>query len=802
MDAPQRTWRDLFGSLDRAGSRAKQRKRRANRRRNPYFIRALFETLEDRSLLDGLPVVTLGVADAIATEEDADPPSDLGQFTISRTGDTSAALLVVYEVGGTAESTDYDLGASSTGATIPPGASSVTIDVIPEDDTIDEPLETVMLRLVASAEYEIFTPPPPPPPPGGPPPGTLDLGWATVNIVDDDPSFVWITASDSDSAEAGPNPGEFTVHRFAIDLTQSLTVHYYLGGTASGSDYQADVNGSVVIPAGETSASFDLVPIQDGLVEPQEAVEAFLAADPSDPDTYFASQESAIVFIASELSIVSLGVADADASEIGLDPGVFTIERVNHLNSAFTVGYTVSGTANGNDYSLSGTAYFDTMEASVNITVAPLADNLVEADETVIFTLTPGYGYDLGIFTSGTVTITDGTPTVSLSVSDDLASEVGPDPGSFTLTRAGNAQGDLTVNYQLGGTATGSDYSLDSVTIPSGADSVVIDVTPIADLLLESPETVELTILAGATYYLGSPTSGAVTIADGTPTVSIAASGDASEIGPAAGAFTVSRIGGDTSQDLTVNFTVGGTADSQDDYAEITSIVIPGGSTSVDVPVQPLIDALVEGSETVVITLSASSAYLVSSNDSATVDIADDPPIVTIAATGDTAREDDESPGTFVITRTGGDHSAALAVSVTIGGTASEGDDYVELATFTIPAGESGVTISVTPLKDNDVEDPDETVVLTLGGGGTLYTLGQDTTATVTIIDDPPVVSIEAADPNAAEEDLDPATLLVTRTGGDLTEPLAVNLTIGGSAGVPNDYTVLMRSGTRTRSGT
>ena len=73
----------------------------------------------------------------------------------------------------------------------------------------------------------------------------------------------------------------------------------------------------------------------------------------------------------------------------------------------------------------------------------------------------------------------------------------------------------LTVLYKVEGTAeAGTDYQALSgqVTIDSGYDSAEIAVTPMNDSDAEANETVVVTILADAGYYLGLPISATVTI--------------------------------------------------------------------------------------------------------------------------------------------------------------------------------------------------------------------------------------------------------------------------------------------------
>jgi alpha-tubulin suppressor-like RCC1 family protein len=109
------------------------------------------------------------------------------------------------------------------------------------------------------------------------------------------------------------------------------------------------------------------------------------------------------------------------------------------------------------------------------------------------------------------------------------------------------------------------------------------------------------------------------------PTVTVSATdAAASEAGPDAGAFTVSRSGATTAA-LVVNFALSGTATNGVDYASLNSaITIPAGQASATVVVNPLTDAVTEANETVILTLTPGS-YVIASANAATVTIADSP---------------------------------------------------------------------------------------------------------------------------------------------------------------------------------
>jgi len=109
--------------------------------------------------------------------------------------------------------------------------------------------------------------------------------------------------------------------------------------------------------------------------------------------------------------------------------------------------------------------------------------------------------------------------------------------------------------------------------------------------------------------------------------VSLAATDpSATEAGANPGAFTLTRQGGDTATALTVGVTVGGSAAGGSDYlpALAATLEFPPGATTLPVTLMPLDDALVEGTETVTLTLLPGAGYTVATAGAAIVTLADD----------------------------------------------------------------------------------------------------------------------------------------------------------------------------------
>jgi hypothetical protein len=202
-------------------------------------------------------------------------------------------------------------------------------------------------------------------------------------------------------------------------------------------------------------------------------------------------------------------------------------------------------------------------------------------------------------------------------------------PGAFLFSRTGATNDPLTVCFQLAGTAT---YALDYIAtgfravIPAGSSNVTVSVVPQDDAVIELPETVELTLVGGTNYVVGSASSVALTISDndGNPTISVVATDpSASKTTADPGEFTIYRAGNSSSA-VTVNLTFSGTAGAGTDYAVLPSqVVIPAGAGMAVLPIVPAGTPGVEALKTLTVAIAAGAGYSIGSPSSASVRIAE-----------------------------------------------------------------------------------------------------------------------------------------------------------------------------------
>jgi hypothetical protein len=405
-------------------------------------------------------------------------------------------------------------------------------------------------------------------------------------------------------------------------------------------------------------------------------------------------------------------------------------------------------------------------------------------------------------------------PRVSLATDTNAVAKGDAATHYFTLTSTGDTNSDLNVQLYLSGTASlGSDFSLNpsiannSVTIPAGANSVTFAFQAISNASLSGPRTVTLTLVDDSNYL--SPSYALAPLAEQTITIL----GNNSAAKPAVilatptpqiwengmdnGQFVFTRAGS-LQNDLTVYYSVAGTANPATDYTPLAGVaVIPAGQTTVTIPFQPTGDTTVGPDKTVVVTVLANAAYTVGSPASATITILEDDFVnVTIFPTAGASKP--STTGQFTVKRDGG-LTDNLVVSYTVSGSAVAGTDYVPLAgSITIPAGAASAAIPLNPIH-NSLLEGDVSVTISLTNDFN-YDVGTPGSATLLIHDDHlPTVSISAPVNNISEQGDTLGRFTISRSGvtsGNLTVYLAISGTaIPGGNYLPLDSSVVITNG-------
>jgi hypothetical protein len=262
----------------------------------------------------------------------------------------------------------------------------------------------------------------------------------------------------------------------------------------------------------------------------------------------------------------------------------------------------------------SGNVMIGTMD-NFNSIAVPGADNFVIFDNVRVV--------DLGN--------NPAAPRLTLAATQASASEPSSS-GSFTVTRSGDTAAPLSFSLGIRGSATsGSDFAAIPLTtnFSAGASTLEIPISVINDQRAEPTETVKLHLVSNpGQYEVFAPMIGTVEIADDNDLTAVSVTaGDpwAYEGIPSdVGAFRLSRVG-DIAADLTVNFTVSGTAQSGVDFQPIgTSAIIPAGVESVSINVVPINNSASDQSRTVVLQLGTGTGYILGATTNGTVTIRND----------------------------------------------------------------------------------------------------------------------------------------------------------------------------------
>lgn len=388
-------------------------------------------------------------------------------------------------------------------------------------------------------------------------------------------------------------------------------------------------------------------------------------------------------------------------------------------------------------------------------------------------------------------------PSVTIAVSPASVSEDGATNLTFTVTRSLNLTSPTVVNITTSGTATsGVDYTggVATVTIPAGATTATIIIDPTVDGTVEADETVILTVAAGTGYTVGAPASATGTILnDDVPSATIAVAPAAvAEDGAPNLVYTITLNQANPSAATSVNYTIGGTATNGTDYATIASpLIIPTGSTTGTITVNPTADATIEADETVILTLAAGAGYTVGVPNSATGTILnDDLPNLTINDV--TANEGNAGTTNFTFTVSLSAPAGPGGVTfdiATANGTATAGVDYVanNLTGQTIPTGSSTYTFTVL-VNGDTLNEPSETFFVNVTN--VVNAVVVDGQGVGTIVNDDPLPSLSIDDVSVIEGNSGQTNALFTVTLSAASgQTVTVNYaTADGTATQPADY--------------
>ncbi len=516
------------------------------------------------------------------------------------------------------------------------------------------------------------------------------------------------------------------------------------------------------------------------------------AANPNNP--YHGIRVPATQVKVTDAANLTRAQFDNSAYSVPESSGSATITVTKTGSDAATIAYaTENGTATaGQDYTAtSGTLNFGASETSKTFSVPILDDAAIEGNETfhVVLSIPAGTTTPAALGSPSRVEATimdDDTAQASFaSAAVSVGEAVGTTNARVNFAPA--LASDITLSYALSGSATrGNDYGITGVTsntgtldVASGATSATIPVTITDDNVVEGSETIILTLQDGTGYSVGSPNGHTLTITDNDTAQASFASAAASA-GEADGTANVTvNFDQALASGVTLAYGLSGTAARGDDYG-ITGVTsntgtlnVASGATNATISITITDDGVVEGSETIILTLRNGTGYSLGSPNAHTLTITDnDTPGVTANATTLNVNEggadgryelrlDAEPAATVTITPSSSDAGA-----VTVSGA----------LTFNPSNWQTPQAVTVTPVDDTDADDEAVTITHAISGYGNLTSGPQ---IAVAVDDDETTVG-----PATPGVDASTSALALDEGGGSGTYTLVLRTDPGGAVTV------------------
>ena len=707
-----------------------------------------------------------------------------------------------------ATSADYTAAAENASLSIAEGASTGTISIATTDDATYESDHYFTLTLDSASLYNLSK--------------TDGAAIGTITDADDTPSFAFSAASTD--ADEDDGTVTFDVAKTGTTLVDATVSYATVNGSATGgSDFTAIASTDLDFKAADTSKSISVTLTDDSDDEPKEAFSVALTAK-SHAQLGSTSSHTVNITDNDATRVTLAAPAGAINENGGAKTITVTLGRTLTGDESLDVPLTFAGTATfGADYTLAEPSSAPTGVTYSNLASTDLAANpptvsfsgvdsaassatliLTAAADTVDEGASESVTVGLGTLDANSGSNLDGgasgSGTASFNIRDDDSRGISVSPVTLTLAEADDPltesaseheetysieldsqpTGTVTVSLSSGDTtvATLSDNSLEFTT--SDWDAQTVTVTAVADAIDNTSDerTVRITHTVSATgtdYEDETAAAVDVTVTDddGAPTLSIdapsVAEGDSSTV-TMTFKVTLTPASG-KSVSVAYADAATGTATSATDYAAISSgtLNFAAGETEKTVTVTVNGDTTHESNETVVLRLSSPSNAALSGgkatlDGTGTITDDDDAPTVSVADATAVNEGDDPKKTVDLSFTVNLSEASSLAVTVpyTLSGTATGGRDYETPAStsLSIAAGDTSGTI-VVKVKGDTLDEPDETVIVTLGAptNATVSTVegAGAGTGTITDDDDAPTLSIDS--PSVGEGDKGSADL-------------------------------------------
>ena len=476
--------------------------------------------------------------------------------------------------------------------------------------------------------------------------------FTSLNLVGANP-ILTMAVSPSSVTENGASNLVYTF-TLSANATSNITVNFSVGGTATfDTDYTktnagsfTSIIGTVTIPNGSNTASITINPTGDATLEPDETVILTIASgtgydggSPSSATGIITNDDTG----ASSPLVALVGINQAD---IGINPthlDGFSFVALNDITSGTVVHFT----RRLFDKSLLvfNSTYFGTLKWTAGSGVNKGDVYTIMETSTDIFTVTCSDGSSCGTATNidaGFAIPSSGIGLFAYKDNNDVPTDGITEIYSVLFT------GDLTVGSNGGTISTTQN--------PTSVypNAVVVDnfpnATPGRTEFKFAPgstlrqNTVDRSLLTNVNNWLtGQSTATApsterfinIIVISGTanPLLTVAVSPTSRLENSGSTMVYTFTLASNATSNITVNFTVGGTATLNTDYTQTGatsfttttgSIVIPIGSNSASVTVTPTGDGGLEPDETVILALTSGTGYDAGNPNQATGTITND----------------------------------------------------------------------------------------------------------------------------------------------------------------------------------
>lgn len=541
-------------------------------------------------------------------------------------------------------------------------------------------------------------------------------------------------------------PATITLKRTGVTTAAASVRVSVTGGTATAtSDYTFTATTVSWAANDAADKTVSVVIVDDRLVEGTETVIFGLSAVTG--DTIGTDSATTLSILDYEQGTVQFTSATFEVLE-NAGNATITLSRTNGSDGpASVLMSSANGTATAaSDYLAVAitVSWADGDTANKTVNVPLIDDRLVEGTETVALSLSAVTNAIIGTVSTATLSILDheqGTVQFS-SATFSVLENAGN--ASITLTRVDGSNGPATVLVSsANGTATASsDYTPIATTVSwADGDAAIktINLPIIDDRFKEDTETVTLSLSAVTNAIIGTVSTATLSILDyeqGTVQFSSATFTVAENAGNAS--ITVNRVGGSDGAATVLVSSANGTALAQSDYTSVaTTVSWADGDVAVKTVTVPIIDdRLVEGTESLTLSLSAVTNATLGAVSTTTLNITDYEQ-GTLEFSSATFSVDERAGTAFItVSRTNGKDGAVTVNYATVNGSATS-PGFFTAATGTLTFAE-GIFTQTIPIAiiDNTLGQVNKSFTINLSAvtGGAL--LGTRTSTTVTIIND------------------------------------------------------------------